>query len=60
MGITVNLLDAWMPYKAALSALNNTLAAANVKELVSMLISLYQINMSLYTLMQKSKQKYFI
>ncbi|KAK2144442.1 hypothetical protein LSH36_756g00059 [Paralvinella palmiformis] len=33
MGITVNLLDAWSPYKAALSALNNTLNVANIKEL---------------------------
>ncbi|XP_064625132.1 WASH complex subunit 5-like isoform X2 [Lineus longissimus] len=33
MGITVNLLDAWSPYKAASTALNNTLDAGNVKEL---------------------------
>jgi len=26
MGIPVNLLDAWEPYKAACTALNNTLA----------------------------------
>ena len=35
MGMTVNLLEAWSPYKAALIALNNTLDAANVKEQVS-------------------------
>jgi WASH complex subunit strumpellin len=33
MGITVNLLDAWEPYKAARTALNNTLTAANIQEL---------------------------
>lgn len=35
MGITVNLLDAWSPYKAAVTALNNTLDQSNVRELVS-------------------------
>ena len=39
MGITVNLLDAWLPYKAALVALNNTLDASNVRELVSLYIA---------------------
>ena len=34
MGITVNLLDAWGPYKAATTALNNTLDIPNVKEQV--------------------------
>ncbi len=34
MGITVNLLDAWTPYKAALTALNNTLDVTNVKYMV--------------------------
>ncbi|KAK3601512.1 hypothetical protein CHS0354_027658 [Potamilus streckersoni] len=33
MGITVNLLDAWSPYKAAVTALNNTLDTGNVREL---------------------------
>lgn len=32
MGMTVNLLDAWQPYRAALTALNNTLDSANIKE----------------------------
>ena len=35
MGITVNLLDAWSPYKAAITALNNTLATSNVREQAS-------------------------
>lgn len=35
MGITVNLADAWEPYKAAKTALNNTLDLANVREQVS-------------------------
>ena len=34
MGITVNLFDAWAPYKAASIALQNTLDSANVKEQV--------------------------
>ncbi|KAL3869501.1 hypothetical protein ACJMK2_042174 [Sinanodonta woodiana] len=33
MGITVNLLDAWSPYKAAVTALNNTLDTGNIREL---------------------------
>ncbi|CAH1773129.1 unnamed protein product [Owenia fusiformis] len=32
MGMTVNLLDSWAPYKAAITALNNTLSTANIKE----------------------------
>ena len=36
MGITVNLLDAWGPYRAAVTALNNTLDSSNVKEQVSL------------------------
>lgn len=34
MGIAVNLLDAWSPYKAAVTALNNTLEPTNVREQV--------------------------
>lgn len=33
MGIVVNLFDWWFPYKAARSALNNTLETANVKSI---------------------------
>ena len=36
MGITVNLLDAWEPYKAARTALNNTLQPDNIQHLASM------------------------
>lgn len=32
MGITVNLVEAWDPYKAAKTALNYTLDSANIKE----------------------------
>lgn len=35
MGMTVNLLDAWSPYKAASTALNNTLEAGNIREQAS-------------------------
>lgn len=35
MGITVNLAEAWEPYKAAKTALNNTLDLSNVKEQAS-------------------------
>ncbi|XP_012862013.1 WASH complex subunit 5 [Echinops telfairi] len=35
MGITVNLADAWEPYKAAKTALNNTLDLSNVREQVA-------------------------
>ena len=34
MGIVVNLTEAWEPYKAAKTALNNTLDVTNVKTLV--------------------------
>ena len=36
MGITVNLLEAWEPYKAARTALNNTLQPTNVQEQVQL------------------------
>ncbi|KAM9198615.1 WASH complex subunit 5 isoform 2-T2 [Dugong dugon] len=35
MGITVNLADVWEPYKAAKTALNNTLDLSNVREQAS-------------------------
>ncbi|XP_074640557.1 WASH complex subunit 5-like isoform X2 [Tubulanus polymorphus] len=35
MGITVNLLDAWTPYKAALTALSNTLDTNNIRQLAT-------------------------
>ncbi|XP_013376761.1 PREDICTED: WASH complex subunit strumpellin isoform X3 [Chinchilla lanigera] len=35
MGITVNLAEAWEPYKAAKTALNNTLDLSNIREQAS-------------------------
>ncbi|KAJ9583230.1 hypothetical protein L9F63_022420, partial [Diploptera punctata] len=35
MGITVNLIDSWEPYKAARTALTNTLESANVKDIAT-------------------------
>lgn len=32
MGMTVNLQDAWSPYKAAMTALSNTLSTSNIRE----------------------------
>ena len=34
MGTIINLIDAWDPYKAARSALNNTVDMQNVKRVV--------------------------
>jgi len=41
MGITVNLVEAWEPYKAAKTALNYTLDSANVKEQVTFIYYSY-------------------
>ena len=38
--MTVNLLDAWSPYRAASTALNNTLESSNVREQVSNIVEL--------------------
>ena len=35
MGIIVNLIEAWEPYKAAKAALSNSLSTDNCKQLVS-------------------------
>lgn len=35
MGTTVNLVEAWEPYKAAKSALSNSLDDTNVRQMVS-------------------------
>ncbi len=47
MGLIVNLIDAWEPYKAAKTALTNCLEAANIKRhvrsiVLSLLIWFYQ------------------
>ena len=38
MGIVVNLVEAWDPYKAAKIALNNTLEFGNVRTLVGLFL----------------------
>jgi WASH complex subunit strumpellin len=35
MGVIVNLVEQWEPYRAAKTALNNTVEPTNVKDLVS-------------------------
>jgi WASH complex subunit strumpellin len=40
--MTINLLDAWSPYKAATTALNNTLDTGNIKEQVRCNITISQ------------------
>ena len=35
MGTTVNLVEAWSPYRAARDALNNTVLPANVRKVAS-------------------------
>lgn len=35
MGITVNLVDSWAPFKAAKSALSNTISATKIKEVAA-------------------------
>lgn len=35
MGTTVNLIEAWEPYKAAKSAIANILQTSNIKEIAS-------------------------
>ena len=35
MGTTVNLIEAWEPYKAAKAAIANILQTANIKEIAS-------------------------
>lgn len=43
MGNVVNLMEAWEPYKAAKTALNNTLDPTNVKALVRwVILSVYR------------------
>lgn len=50
MGITVNLLEAWEPYKAAKTALNYTLDSANIKEQVfRIVLDSLSPNLSVYS-----------
>ena len=51
MGMTVNLLDAWLPYKAASTALNNTLDLANVREQVKVIFIDY-LNFQIFRLLE--------
>jgi hypothetical protein len=47
MGITVNLIDSWEPYKAARTALSNTLDLSNVRDISSRHGKRMQVRISL-------------
>jgi WASH complex subunit strumpellin len=47
MGITVNLIDSWEPYKAARTALSNTLDSSNVGDVASRYAKRMQVRISL-------------
>lgn len=62
MGITVNLIEAWEPYKAAKTALNYTLDTANIREQVTwtlMNLSYLSISVSLFSLLSCSSLSYW-
>jgi len=46
MGITVNLIDSWEPYKAARTALSNTLLSSNVRDIASRYANRMQVRIS--------------
>lgn len=44
MGIVINLIEAWEPFKAARSALANTLESSNIKDHAMKYASRLQVN----------------
>jgi hypothetical protein len=55
MGITVNLIDSWEPYKAARTALSNTLDSSNVGDVASRYAKKMQVRISLILSISKKK-----
>jgi WASH complex subunit strumpellin len=47
MGITVNLVDSWEPYKAARTALSNTLDSSNVRDIAVRYAKRMQVRISI-------------
>lgn len=47
MGITVNLVDSWEPYKAARTALSNTLDSSNVVDIAARYAKRMQVKISI-------------
>jgi WASH complex subunit strumpellin len=47
MGITVNLVESWEPYKAARTAMSNTLDSSNVRDIAVRYASRMQVRISI-------------
>ena len=57
MGITVNLIDSWEPYKAARTALANTLDSSNVGDVASRYAKRMQVRISVLFFVAEIKNK---
>lgn len=56
MGITVNLIDSWEPYKAARTALGNTLDSSNVGDVASRYAKRMQVRISVLFFLAEIKK----